>query len=66
MWVLRVELDGEWEQCAFPTRNEALKVFASLTTDYSRLLSRASLRQEDYAALVTQEQSRAYHREWIQ
>lgn len=42
-WVLRVELDGEWEECKFPTRNEALSTFAALTEDYERNLQRAIL-----------------------
>jgi hypothetical protein len=33
-WVLKVELNGEWEECRFPSRNEALSAFLALTTDY--------------------------------
>jgi hypothetical protein len=42
-WVLKVELDGEWEECSFQTRNEALSAFAALATDYKVSLHRAVL-----------------------
>jgi hypothetical protein len=42
-WILRVELNGEWEECKFPTRNEALSTFVALTEDYDKGLQRAIL-----------------------
>ena len=42
-WVLKIQLDGEWEQCTFRTRQQALAAFLALTTDYSVKLERAIL-----------------------
>jgi hypothetical protein len=42
-WVLKVELCGEWEECRFATRAEALAAFIALTVDYSAKLERAVL-----------------------
>jgi hypothetical protein len=42
-WILRIELDGEWEECAFATPKEALSAFAALAKDYERNLKRAVL-----------------------
>jgi hypothetical protein len=42
-WILKVELNGEWEECKFPTQNEALSTFAALTEDYENGLQRAIL-----------------------
>jgi hypothetical protein len=42
-WVLKIELDGEWEQCVFGTREEALTAFAALAGDYRLSLRRALL-----------------------
>lgn len=42
-WLLKIELDGEWEECTFVTRKEALSAFAALAADYSRNLQRAIL-----------------------
>jgi hypothetical protein len=42
-WVLRVELDGEWEECRFPNEREALAAFAALSADYPSTLARAML-----------------------
>jgi hypothetical protein len=33
-WILKIELNGEWEECCFPTRNEALLAFLALAADY--------------------------------
>jgi hypothetical protein len=33
-WVLTIEIDGEWEQCLFMTRKDALAAFLALATDY--------------------------------
>ena len=33
-WILKIELNGEWEECCFPTRNEALSAFLALAADY--------------------------------
>lgn len=33
-WVLKIELNGEWEECRFPTRSEALSAFLALAADY--------------------------------
>lgn len=37
-WVLSVELDGEWEECSFATRPEAMAAFIALASDYSTTL----------------------------
>ena len=42
-WVLRIELNGEWEECRFPTRIDALSAFVALAADYQRSLKRAIL-----------------------
>lgn len=42
-WVLKIELDGEWEECAFQTRREALTAFIALAADYELKLRRAIL-----------------------
>jgi hypothetical protein len=42
-WVLKVELSGEWEECKFASRKEALAAFIALTTDYRIRLRRAIL-----------------------
>lgn len=42
-WLLSVELDGEWEECSFATRQEAIKAFVALAADYSRALTGAVL-----------------------
>jgi hypothetical protein len=33
-WVLKIELNGEWEECCFRTRHEALSAFLALAADY--------------------------------
>ncbi|MBV8551980.1 MAG: hypothetical protein JOY54_11825 [Acidobacteriaceae bacterium] len=42
-WLLKVELNGEWEECRFATRTEALDTFAALTADYPARIQRAIL-----------------------
>ena len=42
-WVLSVELDGEWEECTFRSRSEALAAFVALVSDYNAKLVRAVL-----------------------
>jgi hypothetical protein len=42
-WLLKVELDGEWEECAFKTRSEAVAAFVALLHDYTALIKRAVL-----------------------
>jgi hypothetical protein len=42
-WLLKVELDGEWEECAFQTRSEALTAFLALFHDYASLMKKAIL-----------------------
>lgn len=42
-WVLKVELDGEWEECQFPSQKEAVMTFRSLAADYKLKLKRAIL-----------------------
>lgn len=44
-WVLRVQVRGEWEECAFNTRQEALTAFAALATDYSEIQRAILLRE---------------------
>ena len=38
-WTLRVELNGEWEECRYRTSLEALDAFAALRKDYKPLLT---------------------------
>jgi len=42
-WVLKIEIDGEWEQCVFTTREQALAAFVALAADYKFALRRAVL-----------------------
>lgn len=42
-WVLKVEVDEEWEECTFSTRNEAVAAFVALSGDYKLNLKRAIL-----------------------
>jgi hypothetical protein len=42
-WLLDIELDGEWEECAFETRHGALSALSALARDYSKRLRRAIL-----------------------
>ena len=63
-WILRIELDGEWEQCLFATREEALTAFAALANDYPNLRRAVLLRVEpktDFVStLVEEEMDRGY------
>jgi hypothetical protein len=54
-WVLKIEVDGEWEECAFPSRNEALTAFTALAADYEMHLKRAVLFPEPSDAWSTGE-----------
>ena len=42
-WVLRIELDGEWEECVFLSRDEAVAAFVALSDDYKRIIRGAVL-----------------------
>ena len=42
-WVLKVQVNGEWEECRFPTRHDALSAFVALANDYKKALQRAIL-----------------------
>ena len=42
-WILKVEVNGEWEECSFPTRNEAVSAFTALAADYNVKLQKAVL-----------------------
>ena len=42
-WILGIELNGEWEQCTFGTRQEAITAFAALSSDYDAQIERAVL-----------------------
>ena len=42
-WLLKIELKGEWEECSFLTRKEALSTFVALAADYNGDLRRAVL-----------------------
>ena len=42
-WMLKIQLDGEWEECNFSTCKEALISFAALSQDYRLKLKRAVL-----------------------
>lgn len=64
-WVLKIELDREWEECVFTTREEALTAFIALASDYDESLRRAVLlpieAEADFLANLRKEQrSRGY------
>lgn len=40
-WLLKIELDGEWEECLFNTRSEAFSVFLMLVNDYTTHIRKA-------------------------
>ena len=42
-FVLKVELNGEWEECSYSSSDEALAAFAGLAGDYKRSVQRAVL-----------------------
>ncbi len=42
-WVLKVQVCGEWEECVFGSRQEALTTFVALAEDYSAKIERAVL-----------------------
>ena len=42
-WLLKIELDGEWEECTYKTRSEALNAFLALINDYATHIRRAIL-----------------------
>jgi hypothetical protein len=42
-WVLKVQVCGEWEECVFRSRQEALTAFVALAEDYSAKMERAVL-----------------------
>jgi hypothetical protein len=54
LWILKVELNGEWEECHFPTQRAALRAFVALAQDYKKALKRAILftRREASARLL--------------
>lgn len=64
-WVLKIELDGEWEECRFKTRREALAAFVALAADYDVNLQRAVLLPAEAEAhlmhtLATEKRQRRY------
>jgi hypothetical protein len=42
-WILRVKLNGEWEECRFASPSEALAAFSELAQDYRARLGEAIL-----------------------
>ena len=34
-WLLRIQLNGEWEECLFATRKDALATLVALLEDYA-------------------------------
>lgn len=46
-WYLGIELNGEWEACAFTSRTEAIGAFEALRCDYPNELARAFLVRGD-------------------
>jgi len=42
-WLLKIELNGEWEECSFKTQSEALTTFLAVFKDYAALVRRAIL-----------------------
>jgi hypothetical protein len=59
-WVLKVEVNGEWEECTFATRQEALSAFMALASDYELNLRRAVLVSPLPAVLQEQEKPRTF------
>ena len=53
-WVLKVQVDGEWEACAFGRREEAEATLDGLISDYGERVSKACLRspQGSYSTYV--------------
>jgi len=43
LWVLRVKIDREWEEGAFPNRTEAEASLQGLLQDYGSRIERAEL-----------------------
>ena len=43
LWILRVKIDREWEEGAFPSRMEAEASLKGLLEDYGSRLERAEL-----------------------
>jgi hypothetical protein len=43
-WILKVQLDGEWEACMFGRREEAEATLDGLISDYGERVSEACLR----------------------
>ena len=65
-WVLRVELNGEWEECSFGTRKEAVATFIALAKDYSDILRAAVLvDREDGQPANRDVGSLRRHGEWV-
>ncbi|MGH9621632.1 MAG: hypothetical protein ACRD45_18250 [Bryobacteraceae bacterium] len=60
-WILKIELYGEWEECAFATPKEALSAFAALVKDYERNLSRAVLCSQRAAARLEWARKRRHY-----
>ena len=46
-WVLKVELNGEWEECYYSTCTEAMAAFLALASDYAPVLQNATLFLEE-------------------
>lgn len=42
-WLLKVEVEGQWEECAYLSQAEAVAAFAAVVADYGLALSRAEL-----------------------
>lgn len=64
-WVLKIELDGEWEQCNFTTRQEALAAFMALAADYDVNLRRAVLLPTGTEAELKQALARERNRPYV-
>ncbi len=43
-WLLRVRLNGDWEQCRFSDPADALATLEALAKDYASLISHAVIR----------------------
>ncbi len=64
-WVLKIELDGEWEECKFMTRQEALAAFVALAADYDVNLRRAVLLPSGAEAELLRTLARERHRPYV-
>lgn len=63
-WLLKIELDGEWEECAFSSRKEAIASFVSLARDYPLKFHQAVLIHADSECRISKDNNRSA-KEWV-